>query len=83
MIPDESYDPLNGFIEADQFAWAFSEEIETGEIVDITGEFTNSDTDFMIWWTATDNSTWTFSNNLIEDDMISGDSPEVARFIAE
>ncbi|MBD3158816.1 MAG: S8 family serine peptidase [Candidatus Lokiarchaeota archaeon] len=83
VIPTSGYDPFSGAIELDEFAWEIVDGIKEGDTVKITGDFTNGDCDFMVWQYGTDNSTWTYGNNLMADDMATGDVPEKGQFTAD
>jgi hypothetical protein len=65
VIPDGSYDPFNGIIQLDQFGWNVVHGINEFDLVDIEVDFTNNDCDVMAWWLGTDNSTWTYGNNIL------------------
>ncbi|TXT55128.1 MAG: exported protein of unknown function [Candidatus Thorarchaeota archaeon] len=82
VIPDGSYDPFSGAIDTTQFAWEYVAGIKNGDTVDMVVDFTNGDCDIMVWWADTDNSSWTYGNNLMADDMATGDHPEVGQFTA-
>ncbi|MFW9848022.1 MAG: hypothetical protein ACFFF4_02715 [Candidatus Thorarchaeota archaeon] len=83
VIPDSLYDPFSGPVDFSQFAWEFVDGIVDGDTVDVEVGFTNGDCDIMIWWTDTDNSTWSYSNNLVNGDMATGAIPEVSSFTAD
>ncbi|MBD3405381.1 MAG: S8 family serine peptidase [Candidatus Lokiarchaeota archaeon] len=83
VIPDASYDPFSGVIDTDQFAWAYVEGIKDGDTVDIVADFSNGDCDIMVWWADIDNGTWTYGNNLVEDQMASSAHPEIGQFVAD
>ena len=82
VIPDASYNPFSGTIQLDQFAWMVVDGIRRGDYVDIEVDFTNGDCDVMVWWAGTDNSTWTYDNNLVGSVMSTGAHPEVGSFTA-
>ncbi len=83
IVPDGSYDPFSGPIDTTQFAWDYVEGIGEGDNVDIEVDFTNGDCDIMVWWADTDNTTWSYSNNLVADQMVTGGHPEVGSFVAD
>ncbi len=83
VIPDSSYDIFSGMIDESQYSWMTVEGIKAGDIVFITANFTNGDSDFLAWWNDTDSSTWSYSNNLLGSDMSSGAKPETIYFQAE
>ncbi|MHA2262765.1 MAG: hypothetical protein ACXAEN_10275, partial [Candidatus Thorarchaeota archaeon] len=82
VIPDASYDPFSSPAQSDQFAWERVEGIVEGDEVNVEVSFTNGDCDIMVWWADTDNSTWNYGNNLVEDTMATGANPEVGSFVA-
>jgi len=82
VIPSASYDPFSGAIQLDQFAWARVDGIVEGDTVAIEVDFSNGDCDIMVWWADTDNSTWTYANNLVGDAMATGAKPEIGSFVA-
>jgi hypothetical protein len=57
--------------------------IVEGDNVDIEVDFTNGDCDIMVWWADTDNTTWSYGNNLVGDVMATGAHPEVGSFTAD
>ncbi len=83
VIPDGSYDPFSGPVDFTQFNWEFVDGIVEGDNVDIEVDFTNGDCDIMIWWADTDNSTWSYSNNIVTGQMTTGAHPEVGTFTAD
>lgn len=83
VIPEAAYNPFSGAIDDSQFAWEYVSGIEEGDTVKITCDFTNSDCDIMVWWADTDNTTWTYSNNLVGTDMATSGHPETGEFVAD
>ncbi|MFW9979877.1 MAG: S8 family serine peptidase, partial [Candidatus Thorarchaeota archaeon] len=83
VIPTASYDTFGGPIDLSQYSWLMVEGIEEGDLVHMVCDFTNGDCDFMAWWADTDNTTWSYGNNILEDGMATGARPEVFSFIAE
>ncbi|MBS3794331.1 MAG: S8 family serine peptidase [Candidatus Thorarchaeota archaeon] len=83
VIPPSGYDPFSGAINLDAFSWQFVEGVKEGDTVDMVGDFTNGDCDFMVWWADTDNGSWTYDNNLMGADMATGDHPEIGQFVAD
>ncbi len=83
VIPDGSYDPFSGIVDLTQFAWEVIDGIAEGDTVDIEVDFTNGDCDIMVWWTDTDDTTWTYGNNLVGDMMVTGSRPEYGSFVAD
>lgn len=65
------------------FAWSRVDGIFEGDTVRIEVNFTNGDSDILVFWADTDNTTWTYGNNLVEDQMSTGAKPEVGSFIAD
>ncbi|MBD3408267.1 MAG: S8 family serine peptidase [Candidatus Lokiarchaeota archaeon] len=82
VIPSPNYDPFSGIIDTSQFAWEYISGIKENEIVDITCEFNNEDSDIMVWWQDTDSSSWSFVNNLVGNSMNTSNNPESGQFIA-
>jgi hypothetical protein len=82
VVPDASYDPFSGPVQLDQFSFEFVPGIVEGDTVDITVDFSNGDCDIMVWWAGTDNTTWSYGNNLVADQMATGAHPEVGSFVA-
>ncbi len=84
VIPDSNYNPFSGApVQLDQFAWMKVDGIKEGDNVAVTVDFTNGDCDIMAWWADTDNSTWTYNNNLLGDQMATGAKPEHGSFTAD
>ncbi len=67
----------------DHFAWSQVDGIVEGDFVRVEVNFTNGDSDIMVWWADTDNATWRYGNNLVEDQMATGAKPEVGSFVAD
>ncbi len=82
-IPDEAYDPFSGTVQANQYTWQQVSGIERGYNVTITLDFMNNDTDLMMWWADTNSSDWSYGNNLMADQMVSGARPEIGTFVAD
>lgn len=82
VIPSASYDPFSGTIDTSQFAWDYVDGIVVGDTVKIEVDFTNGDCDIMVWWADTDNTTWTYANNIVAAQMATGAHPEVGSFTA-
>ncbi|MHA1248117.1 MAG: S8 family serine peptidase [Candidatus Thorarchaeota archaeon] len=82
VIPTSGYNPFSGIIHLDEFAWVRVDGIKAGDNVRVVVDFTNGDCDIMAWWADTDNTTWTYDNNLLGDQMATGAKPEVGSFIA-
>jgi hypothetical protein len=80
--PTAGYNPFAGPIQLDEFGWVFVPGIEEGDNVRVSVDFSNGDCDVMGWWAGTDNTTWTYGNNLLADQMATGAKPEVGSFIA-
>jgi hypothetical protein len=83
VVPSASYDPFSGPVDLTQFAWNRVDGIGEGDNVDIEVDFTNGDCDIMVWWADTDNTTWSYGNNLVGDAMATGAHPEVGSFTAD
>jgi hypothetical protein len=83
VVPSAAYDPFSGTVDLTQFAWAWVDGIGEGDTVDIEVDFTNGDNDIMVWWADTDNTTWSYGNNLVADQMATGAHPEVGSFTAD
>ena len=82
VVPNSTYNPFSGPVNLTQFAWVLVPGIEEGDTVRVSVDFNNGDCDIMGWWAGTDNTTWTYGNNLLEDQMATGTKPEVGSFIA-
>jgi len=74
VIPTDPGGVFEGIIDPSQFDWIIISGIEVGLSVNITCDFTNSDSDFMAWPDSIDPSERTYANNLLN--MVSGDKPE-------
>ncbi|TFF92878.1 hypothetical protein EU546_06980, partial [Candidatus Thorarchaeota archaeon] len=83
VIPDPEYDPFSGVIDPSQFSWMTVSGIGEGDEVRLVVNFTNGDSDVMAWWAGTDNTTWTYDNNLLGTQMTTGAKPENGSFIAD
>ncbi|MCF2136387.1 MAG: S8 family serine peptidase [Candidatus Thorarchaeota archaeon] len=83
VIPSSSYNPFSGTIDLTQFAWERVDGIKAGDNVDVKVDFTNGDCDIMMWWADTDNSSWSYANNLMADKMATGNKPEHGSFTAD
>ncbi|MHA2424361.1 MAG: hypothetical protein ACXAEF_06210, partial [Candidatus Thorarchaeota archaeon] len=83
VIPSAAYDPFSGPLDLSQFAWDYVAGIGEGDNVDIEVDFTNGDCDIMVFWADTDNTTWSYGNNLVDDAMATGAHPEVGSFTAD
>ncbi|MHA1907847.1 MAG: hypothetical protein ACW98Y_11175, partial [Candidatus Thorarchaeota archaeon] len=77
-----SYDNW-GPIDTSEFAWERVSGIVYGDEVSIETNFTNTDCDVLVFWADTDNTTWSYGNNLIDDQMATETKPEVGSFIAQ
>jgi hypothetical protein len=82
VIPAASYDPFSGPVQLDQFAWERVDGIVEGDNVALSVDFTNGDCDIMAWWAGTDNTTWSYANNVLGAVMATGNHPEAASFVA-
>ena len=70
-------DPAGAFLDVinpEEFDWVTVVGIEKGMQVNITANFTNTDSDFMAWPGTMDPSEYTFANNIV--DMCTGAKPE-------
>jgi hypothetical protein len=67
-------------IDPSYFAWVNVIGLAHGDIVLLTGNFTNGDSDFMAWRPETPPSERTYANNLLGADMATGDKPESGSF---
>lgn len=83
IVPDEAYDPFNGMVQANQCAWQWVSGIGRGYNVTIELDFTNNNTDLMVWWADTNSSDWSYGNNLMAGQMTSGTRPEIGAFVAD
>ncbi len=84
VIPDSNYNPFSGApVDLTQFAWMKVDGIKKGDNVAVVVDFSNGDCDIMAWWADSDNSTWTYNNNLLGDQMATGAKPEKGSFTAD
>jgi len=74
VIPTDPGSVFDGIIDQAQFDWVIIKGMEKGLLVNITGNFTSSDVDFMAWEGDLDPSAYTYANNIV--DMASGNHPE-------
>jgi len=82
LIPTPTYNPFSGTVNLTEFAWVFVYGIGEGDNVRVSVDFSNGDCDVVGWWAATDNTTWTYGNNLLADQMTTGAKPELGSFVA-
>ncbi len=78
--PNDEYSAFSGSIDTTQFAWERIEGIQMGDVVDLRCAFSGGNSDVMAWWADTENYTWTYENNIIEDSMVTAANPETATF---
>ena len=83
VIPPEGYNPFVGIIDLNAFAWYQVDGIVIGDDVKIVVDFTNGDTDVMVFWADTDNSSWTFGDSLVGYEMTRALNPEIGSFVAD
>jgi len=74
VTPTDPGGVFDGIIDPTQFDWVTITGIDKGMQVNVTGNFTNDDSDFMAWEGTLDQSEYTYANNIL--DMASGDWPE-------
>jgi hypothetical protein len=83
LIPNAAYNPFDGApLHLDEFSWEVIPGISAGDNVRIRVGFTNGDCDIFMYWTDTDNSTWTSGTDLAAGAMGTGANPEVYTFTA-
>ncbi len=83
VVPDSSYNPYTGApLDLTQFAFEYVPGIKAGDTVRVTCSFTIQDTDIFAYWASSDNSTWTYANDLMQNDMATSNNPEHATFVA-
>jgi hypothetical protein len=82
MKPAEEYSAFSGTIEPSQFAWERIEGIREGRTVSLRCSFSGGNNDVMAWWAETDNSTWTYANNVLGNMMVTPSNPERMNFLA-
>ena len=70
---------FTGIINRDDFDWVIIKGIEKGLLVNISCNFTNSDSDFMAWDGSIDPDEYTYANNIAE--LASSNKPETDSFI--
>ncbi|MFW9848030.1 MAG: hypothetical protein ACFFF4_02755 [Candidatus Thorarchaeota archaeon] len=82
VIPTSEYNPLTDAIDLDEFAWVQIDDIQMGEMIrfNLTWESRDledlGDCDVMAWWSFSDNSSWTYANNLLSNQMVGDDKPK-------
>jgi len=79
VVPTEPGGVYSGIIDPAQFDWVVIKGIEKNLTVNISCNFTNTDSDFMAWDGALDQSEYTYSNNILN--MASGNIPETDSLI--
>ncbi|MFX1482658.1 MAG: LamG domain-containing protein [Promethearchaeota archaeon] len=80
VVPTEGYNPFtNEPIEPDQFSLLLITGLEPGSTIYLTAEFTNGDSDFMVWPANMDMSLYTYENNIVGTGMASSRVPEETR----
>ena len=83
VVPSASYDPYTGApLDLTQFAFEYVSGINEGDVVHVTCSFNIGDTDVFAYWASSDNSTWTYANDLMQNDMATSANPETATFTA-
>ncbi len=79
VVPTDPGGVFSGIIDPAQFDWVVIKGIEKNLTVNISCNFTNTDSDFMAWDGALDQSEYTYSNNMLN--MVSGNNPETDSLI--
>ena len=82
-VPNPSYNPFSGPLNLSQFSWNIVDGIRVSTVVNLTVAFTNHDCDVFVFWANSDNSTWSYGNNIVSDSMATGSSPENTQFFAD
>ncbi|MHA2350643.1 MAG: ABC transporter substrate-binding protein [Candidatus Thorarchaeota archaeon] len=81
VIPVEGYNPFTSDpIWPEQFSFVLIEGLEAGGFIDILAEFTNSDSDFMVWPADMPMEERSYENNIAGNGMASGRVPEETSF---
>ncbi|MFW9850363.1 MAG: hypothetical protein ACFFF4_14620 [Candidatus Thorarchaeota archaeon] len=83
IIPYPEYEPFIMGLEVDQLVWERIEGINTGDLVSLTLFHTNTDTDVLVFWADSNNSTWLTGGGLTALQMATGGTSERGRFIAD
>ncbi|NHI87930.1 MAG: hypothetical protein EAX87_00320 [Candidatus Thorarchaeota archaeon] len=78
VVPSDPDSQFSGVINPTEFDWVIVKGIERGWMVNIIGNFTNGDTDFMAWSGEQEYSQLTYANNLVS--MASSAKPETDEF---
>ncbi len=78
--PDEEYSAFSGSIDTTQFAWERIDGIKEGDLVNLRCAFSGGNNDVMAWWADTENSTWTYENNILGNSMVTAANPETTSF---
>lgn len=77
-VPSDPDSQFSGAINHTEFDWIVVKGIRRGWMVNIIGNFTNNDTDFMVWSGEQEYSQFTYANNLVS--MASSAKPETDEF---
>ena len=81
VIPEPGYNPFTSDpIDPSQFSFMLIEGLEEGGFVHILAEFSNTDSDFMVWPVDWDISDCSYENNIAGTQMASNAIPEEAIF---
>ena len=81
------YEPYFDTIMLEAFAWVRIDDIKYGQFVELELNWANhaeidGNCEVMAWWVDTDNTTWTYNNNVIGRQMCTEDIPEKGKFYA-
>ncbi|MFX1484432.1 MAG: ABC transporter substrate-binding protein, partial [Promethearchaeota archaeon] len=81
VIPRDGYDPFTGDpIEPDQFSFVLIEGLEPGGFIHMLAEFTNRDSDFMVWPADMPWEDRSWESDIAGNGLTSGRVPEVTSF---
>ncbi|MFW9807858.1 MAG: LamG domain-containing protein [Candidatus Thorarchaeota archaeon] len=79
VIPDEGYNPLDGEpIDHSQFSFITVTGLLHADWISLSAEFTNADSDFMVWPGYMDPAEYSYTTDISNHQMVSLDSPETA-----
>ncbi|MHA2301196.1 MAG: ABC transporter substrate-binding protein [Candidatus Thorarchaeota archaeon] len=81
VIPRDDYNPFTGDpIEPDQFSFVLIEGLEPGGFIHMLAEFTNQDSDFMVWPADMPWEERSWESDIAGNGLTSGRVPEVTSF---
>ncbi|MFX1485304.1 MAG: LamG-like jellyroll fold domain-containing protein, partial [Promethearchaeota archaeon] len=81
VVPDEGYDPFTGdIIDPTQFSFMLIEGLPAGELIEMIADFSNGDSDFMVWPADLDMELRSYDNELAGNALASTNNPERTSF---